>query len=181
MASLVAFSVLAGLIRFISRDATQKSLHDRALNRHEVEILLKAAHSKTEMARLAGVSLCSVKRIAQESPVVRVDNAAERSQRQIGRPSTVANFLKQVVGILPKWGNCSPLKNLSFTWRLIMTPDFVLRYLVTHEAVHLAIPDHSQKFWLTVGSLCPESERARQWLCANGHSLPVDLTEVCAQ
>jgi len=70
------------------------------LKRHEVEILLKAGHSKTEVARLAGVSLCSVKRIAQESPVVHVDNAAERSQRQIGRPSTVANFRKQVVGIL---------------------------------------------------------------------------------
>ena len=80
-----------------------------------------------------------------------------------------------------KWGNCSPLKNLSFNWRLIMAPDFVLRYLVTHEAVHLAIPDHSQKFWLTVRSLCPESERARQWLCANGHSLLVDLNEICGR
>ena len=59
-------------------------------------------------------------------------------------------------------------ENLSFNWRLIMAPDFVLRYLVTHEAVHLAVPDHSQKFWLTVRSLCPESECAKQWLCANG-------------
>lgn len=43
---------------------------------------------------------CSVKRIAQESPVVHVDDAAERSQRQICGPSTVANFRKPVVGIL---------------------------------------------------------------------------------
>jgi DNA invertase Pin-like site-specific DNA recombinase len=35
------------------------------LKRHEVEILLKAGHRKTEVARLTGVSLCSVKRIAQ--------------------------------------------------------------------------------------------------------------------
>lgn len=70
-----------------------------------------------------------------------------------------------------KWGNCSALGNLSFNWRLIMAPDFVLRYLVTHEAVHLAIPDHSQKFWLTVQSLCPETERARQWLVANTRRL----------
>jgi hypothetical protein len=38
------------------------------LKRHEVEILLKAGHRKTEVARLTGVSLCSVKRIAQEGP-----------------------------------------------------------------------------------------------------------------
>jgi predicted metal-dependent hydrolase len=61
-----------------------------------------------------------------------------------------------------KWGNCSAVRNLSFNWRLILAPDFVLSYLVTHEAVHLAVPDHSAKFWLTVQSLCPETERAKR-------------------
>ena len=70
-----------------------------------------------------------------------------------------------------KWGNCSGLGNLSFNWRLVMAPDFVLRYIVTHEVVHLAIPDHSQRFWLTVQSLCPTAERARQWLVANADRL----------
>ena len=70
------------------------------LKRHEVEILLKAGHRKTEVVRLTGVSLCSVKRIAQEGPVVHVDDAAERAQRQVGRPSTVTNFRKPVLEIL---------------------------------------------------------------------------------
>lgn len=70
-----------------------------------------------------------------------------------------------------KWGNCSSLGNLSFNWRLVMAPDNVMGYLVAHEMVHLAIPDHSQKFWLTVQSLCPNAERSRQWLVANGHQL----------
>ena len=72
-----------------------------------------------------------------------------------------------------KWGNCSGLGNLSFNWRLVMAPDSVLRYIVTHEMVHLAVPDHSRKFWLTVQSLCPDAERARQWLVANGERLQV--------
>jgi predicted metal-dependent hydrolase len=80
-----------------------------------------------------------------------------------------------IMGQRTKWGNCSTLGNLSFNWRLIMAPDFVLQYIVTHEVVHLAIPDHSQRFWLTVQSHCPTSERARQWLAANGHKLTVDL------
>jgi len=83
-----------------------------------------------------------------------------------------------IMGQRTKWGNCSSLQNLSFNWRLIMAPDFVLRYLVTHEAVHLAIPDHSHKFWLTVQSLCPESERAKQWLCTHADMLTVDLETV---
>ena len=77
-----------------------------------------------------------------------------------------------------KWGNCSSRKNLSFNWRLILAPDFVLRYLVAHEAVHLAVPDHSAKFWLTVQSLCHEVERAKQWLSRHHTQLTVDLASV---
>jgi transposase len=70
------------------------------LKHHEIEILLKAGHSKTEVARLAGVSLCSVKRIAEENPVAHADDAAEREKRRIGRPSLVENFRKVVLDIL---------------------------------------------------------------------------------
>jgi hypothetical protein len=59
------------------------------LKRHEVEILLKARHSKVEVTHLTGVSLRSVNRIAEEAPVVHVDDAAEREKRRIGRPSIV--------------------------------------------------------------------------------------------
>jgi transposase len=82
------------------------------LKRHEVEILLKAGHPKTEVARLSGVSLRSVKRIAQEEPVVHVDDRAEGKQRQIGRPSTVQNFRKQVVGILQETPDLASLEIL---------------------------------------------------------------------
>ncbi len=72
----------------------------RMSKRHEVGILLKAGHSKTEVARLAGVSLRSVKRIAGETPVVHVDDAAEREKRRIGRPSIVEDFRKLVPEVL---------------------------------------------------------------------------------
>ena len=82
------------------------------LKRHEVEILLKAGHSKAEVARLTGVSLCSVKRIAQEGPVVHVDDAAERAQRQVGRPSRVAKFGKSILGILEQEPDLAALEIL---------------------------------------------------------------------
>jgi transposase len=82
------------------------------LKRHEIEVLLKAGHRKTEVARMSGVSLRSVKRIAQEEPVVHVDDKAERNQRQIGRPSTVQNFRKQVVGILDESSDLPSLEIL---------------------------------------------------------------------
>lgn len=83
-----------------------------------------------------------------------------------------------VMGQRTRWGNCSSRGNLSFNWRLILAPEHVLRYLVTHEVVHLAIPDHSAKFWLTVQSLCRDTEKSRQWLCRHEAELQVELGSV---
>jgi predicted metal-dependent hydrolase len=82
-----------------------------------------------------------------------------------------------VMGQRTKWGNCSSLGNLSFNWRLVMAPPFVLEYVVIHEAMHLAIPNHSQEFWLTVRSLCPDTEKARAWLRQHQEllMLPLDV------
>ena len=70
------------------------------LKRHEIEILIKAGHPKTEVARLAGVSARSIHRIAEENPVVDVNDSAERALRHIGRPSIVEDFRKFVLDIL---------------------------------------------------------------------------------
>lgn len=117
---------------------------------------------------------------ASQTPVARgLEHWLRRQARQeIERQLAVVSARLRVhperiylMGQRTKFGNCSARRNLSFNWRLILAPDFVLRYLVIHEAVHLAVPDHSAKFWLTVQSLCPGAERARQWLSANGRRL----------
>jgi hypothetical protein len=70
------------------------------LKRHEVQVLLKAGHGRVEAARLAGVSVSSVKRIAGEESVSQVEDAAERAKRGIGRPSRVEEFRGFVEGVL---------------------------------------------------------------------------------
>lgn len=63
-----------------------------------------------------------------------------------------------------RWGGCSRRGNLSFNWRLIMAPPSVLEYVVTHELVHLAVPNHSGRFWLTLRSIFPSYEKEKAWL-----------------
>lgn len=77
-----------------------------------------------------------------------------------------------------KWGNCSALHNLSFSWRLIMMPELVRRYLIIHECVHLAILNHSTRYWLVVKSLIPECDKAKNWLKNNSQSVLIDLRKV---
>ena len=70
------------------------------LKRHEIQVLLKAGHSQLEVARLAGVSRRSVQRIAEETAVEHVDDAGERRQRGIGRPSLTETFRKFIAEVL---------------------------------------------------------------------------------
>lgn len=71
------------------------------LKRHDVEILLKAGHRRTEVARLTGTSRSSVQRIAGER-IGRLHDAVERRKRRIGRPSLVDGFKKTIGDILEK-------------------------------------------------------------------------------
>jgi predicted metal-dependent hydrolase len=70
-----------------------------------------------------------------------------------------------------RWGSCSTTGVLSFSWRLILAPDFVLDYLAAHEVAHLVEMNHSPRFWRLVQRLCPDHERAKIWLDVHGADL----------
>jgi predicted metal-dependent hydrolase len=70
-----------------------------------------------------------------------------------------------------RWGSCTTTGHLSFSWRLIMAPPFVLDYLAAHEVAHLREMNHSRRFWRLVEGLCPQTRQARAWLNAEGAKL----------
>jgi transposase len=72
------------------------------LKRHEIQVLRKAGHDQAEVARLAGVSEQTVRRVEREAEVAHVDDAGERRRRKIGRPSKAEPFRKYVVELLEK-------------------------------------------------------------------------------
>jgi predicted metal-dependent hydrolase len=70
-----------------------------------------------------------------------------------------------------RWGSCSTAGVLSYSWRLILAPSFVLHYLAAHEVAHLVEMNHSARFWRLVRRLCPDHERAKVWLDVHGSDL----------
>ena len=70
-----------------------------------------------------------------------------------------------------RWGSCSSLGNLNYSWRLIMAPPAVLDYVAAHEVAHLQEMNHSPAFWSLVEGMCPDYRRHRAWLRTHGHSL----------
>ena len=70
-----------------------------------------------------------------------------------------------------RWGSCSSDGSLSFSWRLILAPSFVLDYVCAHEVAHLLEMNHSDKFWGHVETHCSHTQQAKKWLKTNGRSL----------
>ena len=60
---------------------------------------------------------------------------------------------------------------LSYSWRLILAPSFVLDYLAAHEVAHLVEMNYSVRFWRLVRRLFPDHERAKVWLDVHGSDL----------
>ncbi len=70
-----------------------------------------------------------------------------------------------------RWGSCTSAGSLSFSWRLILAPPYVLDYLAAHEVAHLVEMNHSARFWRVVAKVCDHVERAKTWLDTHGNDL----------
>lgn len=70
-----------------------------------------------------------------------------------------------------RWGSCSSEGTLMYSWRLIMAPADVLRYVAAHEVAHLQEMNHSADFWKVVETLFGSYKAQRQWLHKHGAQL----------
>ncbi len=70
-----------------------------------------------------------------------------------------------------RWASCSSTGTMSFNWRLLLAPAEILDYVVEHEVAHLAVHDHSKRFWSLLAERCPEWRERERWLRRHGHAL----------
>ena len=70
-----------------------------------------------------------------------------------------------------QWGSCARDGTVSLSWRLLLAPPPVFRYVVIHELCHLPHPDHSPRFWALVAQQMPDFATHRDWLKRHGSGL----------
>jgi predicted metal-dependent hydrolase len=70
-----------------------------------------------------------------------------------------------------RWGSCSGKKNLNFNWKVILSPMWVLDYVVVHELCHLRYMNHAKEYWAMVERYMPDFKKAQEWLKKNGMGL----------
>jgi predicted metal-dependent hydrolase len=70
-----------------------------------------------------------------------------------------------------RWGSCSSTGALSFSWRLVLAPPFILDYVAAHEVAHLAEMNHGPRFWALCRKSMPRTDEAKAWLQVYGVDL----------
>ena len=108
-----------------------------------------------------------------------LEQASERSAEKAGVTIKRVSVRDQS----SRWGSCSTTGVLSYSWRLILAPPFVLDYLAAHEVAHLVEMNHSPRFWRLVDRLCPNVQRAKNWLDVHGtelHRFGLPTAPLCA-
>jgi len=74
-----------------------------------------------------------------------------------------------------RWGSCTVHDNVTFNWRLIKAPTFVIDYVIVHELAHLIEANHTSRFWNVVRTHVPKLKQARAWLTDNGQLLEEEI------
>jgi predicted metal-dependent hydrolase len=72
-----------------------------------------------------------------------------------------------------RWGSCTHEGDLSFNWRLVLAPEWVLDSIVVHELCHIDELNHSDRFWALLDERYPRHQEASDWLRDHGPALRV--------
>jgi predicted metal-dependent hydrolase len=96
-----------------------------------------------------------------------LEEAVARHSRAVGRRAKGV----RIGDAKTRWGSCSASGVLTFSWRLVLAPPYVLDYLAAHEVAHLKEMNHGPKFWSLVERLDRRHRTATAWLTTYGPAL----------
>lgn len=130
------------------------------------EHMLKVQSTIDERGKLEKITFEQVKELANQA----VEYIPKRVKYYAEKENFVYNKIT-IKNLVSRWGSCSTKGNLNFNCLLMLTPDYVIDYVVVHELCHLREMNHSEKFWAEVEKIMPDYQRAELWLKQNGGNL----------
>lgn len=104
------------------------------------------------------------------------DHALTKLLAKVRRYSKILGVDPEFVGILTfkgRWGSCSAKCRLEFNWKVIISPNRIVDYVVIHELCHLIHHNHGPRFWKSVERACPDFQDHKEWLRVHGRTLDV--------
>jgi len=136
-----------------------------------VVVLLPARMSRHEEAHWVAAMLerldARERRLQPQGDDGLVRRARMLARRYLGG-TVEPRSVRWVGNMRTRYGSCTPEDgSIRLSDRLAAFPGWVRDYVLVHELVHLAVPNHSPEFWRLVARY-PLAERARGFLIAKG-------------
>ena len=96
-----------------------------------------------------------------KSAVVRIYKAAAKNiiknrTVEYAKHMNVTPASVRITDAKTRWGSCSGKNRINFSWRLVMTDNNTIDYVVVHELAHIREHNHSPRFWKIVESVLPD-------------------------
>jgi predicted metal-dependent hydrolase len=151
----------AGTVPYLGVDLVLMAQPGRTRVHRRGDVLLVPEDEDAAVARAA------IERWYRRQARIEVAPRLDAAAAAVGKSYTKLTIRDQRT----RWGSCSSAGAMSFNWRLLLAPEAVLEYVVRHEAAHLAVMDHSPRFWSLMGRLMPGYEVPRRWLRDHGATL----------
>ncbi|WMJ23907.1 SprT family zinc-dependent metalloprotease [Paludicola sp. MB14-C6] len=94
------------------------------------------------------------------------DKVAYYSKIMKVQPTTV-----KVNSAMKRWGSCSSINGLNFSFMLAMVQETELDYVVVHELAHIKQHNHSSAFWKEVEQVIPDYKQRQLALKEMQHKI----------
>jgi len=162
-----------GQVQGVSAQRVLKSGDTITYLGHDLEVVIRYNHGDTDSVKLEQNRLMVSLRLSGNSRLnlileqwYRVQAAKlinKMTEISIAKLGLTYNRLT-IRGQKSRWGSCSQKGNLSFNWKLVMTPEPVINYVIIHELAHLKEMNHTKRFWELVAEHCPRWREHKKWL-----------------
>ncbi len=63
-----------------------------------------------------------------------------------------------------RWGSCSAQGKITLNVKLVKVPKSCIDYVIFHELCHLAVPDHTPRFYALLDRVLPDWQERREKL-----------------
>lgn len=138
-------------------------IHLEGRGRPKVDRQAKEIHAPAPEGTFSG----RIKRLLIREARTSLTRATEHYADLLKRPVEKI----QVRDTSSRWGSCITRDgkgHISYSWRLVSAPPFVLDYVAAHECAHMIEANHSPAYWAVVADIFPDYKSAKKWLRKNG-------------
>lgn len=152
----VTFRVREGRLYIIAPIGISERYINELVIKHKrwIERKIEAQNKMTDIeGKLTPSDISALKREARKYLTALTERYAELMGIEYGKI--------RITSARGRFGSCSPQKNISYSYRLMLYPEAAREYVVVHELAHIREMNHSGAFYAIIEAVLPDYKQRK--------------------